>query len=60
MRGRSDRLEDLLKHEVAFMRMAVAELRRVADECSPETAPRVRQIADKIHADADALEREAG
>ena len=41
----------LLRNQIAFLRMAAIEMRNLANE-APEIAPQLRQIADKLEADA--------
>jgi len=56
----ADRMRSLLQKEVTFLRMTEAELRRVACEVPGDMAIRLDQIANKIQADAEELERETG
>jgi len=46
------------EHTAAFLRMAAIELRRLA-EVSPEIAPALRHIAEKLDAEVGDIERRA-
>jgi hypothetical protein len=44
------------RREIAFLRMASIELRRIAAQ-APEVAEQIRQIADQLDADAQDLQK---
>jgi len=52
-----ERLRRVVQNEVAFLRMAVQELRRLAQEI-PQIDARLSQVAHQIEAEANGLSQE--
>jgi hypothetical protein len=48
-------LIDAARETIRFLRKATAELRQIADEGDPETALRLRYMADQCEAEASEL-----
>ena len=49
-----DEIRRSLRREIAFLRSAALELRRIAG-CAPEVADQLRRLADQLESDAEDL-----
>jgi hypothetical protein len=49
-----DEIRRSLRHEIAFLRMAAVELRRIAER-APEVGRELRHMADQFELDAEEL-----
>jgi hypothetical protein len=53
-------LIDTVRETIKFLRKATAEMRQIADERGPETAQRLRHMADQCEAEASELSERFG